>query len=125
MSLSLFLFDIRMDSVLLLDSMGFSEFFLGIASLDVAQVTVILLRGQTPGGNCLQLRKNKSSPIFSFLLKNKLLRGLDRSLSLIDHGTNILTVSQCSLLGSFPMLRRKNNFQYMGLIGPGPSTGCP
>lgn len=88
--LFLFFFGVSLYSVLLFDSGIFQILFLCIANLDVAQVTVILLRVQTPGGKYLQLRKTKKSPIFSLFWKSELLRRLDESLSLIDLGISIL-----------------------------------
>ena len=133
--LFLFFFGVRLYSVLLFDSGIFQILFLCIANLDIAQVTVILLRVQTPGGKYLQLRKTKKSPIFSLLWKSELLRRLDESLSLIDLGISVLIRLNKSLsmndhatsiliLPTLQCWEGRMTFSALGLVGSGPTAGC-
>ena len=113
----------------------FQILFLCIANLDIAQVTVILLRVQTPGGKYLQLRKTKKSPIFSLFWKSELLRRLDESLSLIDLGISVLIRLNKSLsmndhaasiliLPTLQCWEGRMTFSALGLVGSGPTAGC-
>lgn len=70
---------------------------------------------QTPEGKCLQLRKNKNSPIFSLLLKSKLLRWLGKSQSLLDYGTFILTLSQMLPFGVIASVEKEEWLSTYGI----------
>lgn len=131
----IFFFGVRLYSVILFDSGIFRILFLSIANLDIAQVTVVLLRVQTPGGKYLQLRKTKKSPIFSLFWKSELLRRLDKSLSLTDLGVSVLIRLNKSLsmndhatsiliLPTLQCWEGRMTFSVLRLVGSGPTAGC-